>query len=243
MWAEVSKKNGSPILIVHCRNDSGTSITRASFCVRDSSQAMDSCLFNLWITHVWVPHEEIKWALTPNAPIDLASVDIALDEIRRVVPELAKVTTVYVLPFEGNVGEINAERILALLAASPRFKVINDPDLPHDAVIEGRAQSQAVGLSATTTERADSQMNGSAAIGVIGFPTLGRVRGATTGDQSAEKQSTSVTGSIVEETLILRLMQKGQILWGWEGSKGCIKPKPACAVEDLIDAAGNGPTR
>jgi hypothetical protein len=237
MNARIATRGDKLVLTASARNDSAFQITRAEFCVRGSSQASPNCLFNLWTTHAWKRGEVIQWTIAGPRQSDIKSLSITVDTLRWVIRELGAVSKIYVDKFEGNTGIASSERIIAYLATSPRFQVVED-QRDADATIRGRADSQEVAQTETTAEQAKTQDSKSRIAAGIRYPIALAAAGEKDRMQSS-KETSHTTQAVLSETLIIRLVTKaGRVAWGWDDSKHCAKTKPSCAVEDLIEAAG-----
>ena len=232
-------KGGKMVLNASARNDAPYSLTRAEFCVLGTSQRSRPCLFHLWTNHIWKPGEVIRWDVEGDKEPDVRSLTVAVEQLGRVIPELGSIVKVYVERFEGNTGAVNTERIIAYLAVSPRFRVVENPSVA-DAIIRGRADAQEVAQMVTSSEHgATVERAGGLAFGTSGHSSA-VIMGVGADKVTSSKESSQTTATVVAESLMLRLVvnQTSQIAWAWDDTKQCGKTKASCAVEDLIDAAG-----
>jgi hypothetical protein len=152
---------------------------------------------------------------------------VALEAIRRIIPQLQHIRKLFVEPLQGNTGEINRERIIALVATRGRFQVVETQE-QADAIIRGLTESSEIAKTVTTSEETKAK----AVVGGINTIAAGAARSNT--------NTSETTKPILTETVLLRLtLKSGETLWAWDDTKRCSAPRTTCAVEDLVDAAGN----
>jgi hypothetical protein len=186
------------------------------------------CAFSLWTTSTWSPGETIEWEpiAGPKQP-GIESPTVTVVTVRWFIPQLLSVRKLYVEPLQGNRGEQNRDRIIALLANRPRFQVVDTQEMA-DATIRGRTESVETGTTVTTAE------NTRAGAVVGGIPTL------AAGSARSSTNTSQTTRPIVSESVLLRVtLRSGETIWAWDDTKSCNEPKPKCALDDLIGVAGN----
>jgi hypothetical protein len=148
----------------------------------------------------------------------LASI-VALAEkpVQNANPKLATVRKIFVEPIEGNSGTLARNRLMALIANSGRFEVVEDRKMA-DAMLKGLAETQDAGVAVTAQGE-----------GGTGF-----IKGYL--DAAGRKSSAT---RIINATLIIRLaLPTGEIVWAWDDTKKCKRDsKSQCAVEDLLAQA------
>jgi hypothetical protein len=180
---------------------------------------------------VWTPGEVIRWDVEREKEPDVRSLSVAVEQLGRVIPELGHVVKVYVERFEGNTGAVNTDRIMAYLAVSPRFRVVENPEVA-DATIRGRADAQEVAQMVTTSEHgATVERAAGLAFGVAGHSSA-TIVGVGADKVTSAKESSQTTAPVVAESLMLRLVvkQTSQIAWAWDDTKQCGKTNPTFAV-------------
>jgi hypothetical protein len=130
-------------------------------------------------------------------------------------PKFSSVRKIFIDPIDGNGGTLARNQLIALLANSERFEVVEDLKLA-DAVLKGVAETQDAGVSVTEKGKG---------LNIIkGFYDSGSNSSAT---------------RIVKSTLIIRLtLSTGEVVWAWDDTKQCRKDsKPQCAIEELLKKA------
>jgi hypothetical protein len=142
---------------------------------------------------------------------------------------LQPVQKVFVDQLEGNNGPMIREQLMALLANSGRYTLVEDAKLA-DATIKGRAEAR---------DAATKTASGNTAGDTAHAATFGP---ASFGGGSSSSTSQSMTEVVVSEAMVLRLtLSSGETVWAWDDTKPCVGPKAKCAVHDLVAAAQGRP--
>jgi tetratricopeptide (TPR) repeat protein len=157
--------------------------------------------------------------------------------------KLYKVQTIYVGEIKGNNGELIREQIKAALANAGRFRVLAaDAGNAADSTISGLTEVREIGTrTITNAQAAGSTVGGSVGGGARG--NRGGVVGAVVGgfgktsEKTIENSSTSSL-ALTSEAIVLSLaLKSGEVVWGWDDTKGCNAARVKCAVNDLVSAA------
>lgn len=214
-----------PSLHVEVANQTGLPIQSLKLCVKSPSYKK-GCLFQVWTT---TPNDlgvsdTMTRDISSNVKIPNVIHEVAVESIEQFVAPLPRppskfdpIRKIYVDEFGGNSGPVLRDQIIAVLVNSGRFVAVEKPDLA-DAIIRGRSDS----LDQAT--KVTSARNGSA--------------GAVFGTVISRGKSTSVTQTVVSETVSLRLtVPSGEAIWAWDGTKPCTQTKAKCAIQDLMAVA------
>jgi len=143
------------------------------------------------------------------------------------VPELPifSVRKIFVEELEGNAPGMMREQLMALIANSRRFTLVDSWE-KADAVLTGRSDSRDIGEKYGSTERTSK---GVAAASVLGVGVAG-ARATSTAKGAME--------TIISERAVLRLvLPSGETLWAWGDTEECSQAKAKCIIEGLTMAA------
>jgi hypothetical protein len=157
--------------------------------------------------------------------------------------KLYKVQTIYVAEVKGDDGELVREQIKASLANTGRFRVLaENAENVADSTISGLTEVREIGTQTTT----NAQAVGSTLGGGVGGGARGERGGAVvavvggfgkTSEKTSENSTTSNV-ALTSEAIVLSLtLRSGEIIWGWDDTKGCNSARVKCAVSDLVSAA------
>jgi hypothetical protein len=139
--------------------------------------------------------------------------------------KLYDIRKVYVGEIEGNAGPMTRERIMALIASSGRFQVV-DVRGEVDALIVGRSEARDTG----TEIKEHSAGWGGAIGGAAGNANklAGGINAAVTAIAGSASAGNSTVKSeiLTTDAFVLRVMSSGgELLWAWEDTKPCCQLK------------------
>lgn len=157
--------------------------------------------------------------------------------------KLYRVQTIYVAEIKGDNGELIREQIKAGLANAGRFQVLaEDGGNAADSTISGLTEVREIGTQTITSAQAvGSTVGGGVGGGATG--SRGGVVGAVVGGFGKTSEKTSQNSStsslaLTSEAIVLSLtLKSGEVVWGWDDTKGCNVARVKCAVNDLVSAA------
>ena len=133
---EVWKKSTTVSIVV--QNNSPAQLRRVSVCVQGAS---GTCAFKFWNTETLPPGGSFRRTLTEAGELT-GPFTAALEEIDP--DKFAKIRRIYVEWIEGSDGVLAREQLMASLANSSRFKLVEDPKLA-DAFLRGHCEEREKG--------------------------------------------------------------------------------------------------
>lgn len=223
----IEVKGGMATLTGYMENISGETIRHASWCIRAKKQK-DGCLFPIESPRPWKPGENKQ--LAPQTQPDIKKglpLHVVLAQTFSLVTVLDNVQRIFVSDLQGSNALKASEQMKALIGATERFKVVDDPAMA-DATIIGFAEERDIGQ-----QYIDKEKQSAAA---IAGPLPHGVALA------GSKQTTDVqqqTSTIVTDSLAIRLvLPSGETIWAWPDTTNCSPyPKTRCAIDALVNEA------
>ena len=234
---EVWKKSTTVSIVV--QNNSPAQLRRVSGCVQGAS---GTCAFKFWNTETLPPGGSFRRTLTEAGELT-GPFTAALEEIDP--DKFAKIRRIYVEWIEGSDGVLAREQLMASLANSSRFKLVEDPKLA-DAFLRGHCEEREKGTLNQTSalEQSTNRSTGMKAGLAVGngdgntAGVLGVAGGVHRESGKTASDSTEWTEIVKTKNLALRLVTvEGEGIWGWDDSKPCQKQHPTCAIDDLVSTA------
>jgi TPR repeat protein len=164
------------------------------------------------------------------SPTQIATAQQWAREWPNVHVQAPQIRRVFVAEIEGNNGVTTRQQVMALIANSRRFQIVDARNLA-DAIIVGRAESREDAREIASSETASR---------IAMARSLGA--GGIAGDES-QTRSTVVSRTRFSGVLLLRLvLPSGQTIWAWDDTEPCKGPedgKAKCAVQDLVSSLGS----
>jgi hypothetical protein len=220
--SKIDVKNKVASVHATATNASGVSIRYALICVHPRGRK--ECGVLLWNNTVWQPGEMIAWDKTMQVRMNWQQYEMKVAQLVR-DSRISYVRKVYVDLPEGNGAGVSRDQLMALIAKSSRFTLVESPE-KADAILKGRPESREAGSAYRSSEQDRSSGAGTAVLGSV------------SAGSSSKAAAEGVTQTIMTETPILRLtLASGESLWAWDDTKPCTGPKPKCAIDDLTSAA------